>query len=108
MKTFKILHIEEDPDANFLLEEYLRRIRHIKVDWAPNRAIATGFLTTPYNLIICGGLVCDWEGRLSDILALKHSVPIIIYSDLDRHLFYLVESDISRIFGKTPEGQYSM
>lgn len=118
METFKILHIEDDIDCNFLLTESLRRTKNLRVEWAANRDASKKFMTeTTYDLIVCDGCIPGWDDHFRDVLCWSKNTPVCVYSARNNTDFepFALDSglqvdprDVFTIFSKSSEGTHNL
>lgn len=118
MKTFKILHVEDDIDCNFLLTESLRRDKSAKVDWVSNSLSAQkALMSDSYDLVVCDGNIPGWDNHFEDVLKWAKNTPMCIYSAKSETEFGSVrlpdgrEEDLRNlflIFSKASEGTHNL
>jgi len=107
MTVFHILHIEDNPDCNFLLTETFRKYQHIQIEWGCTRSVVMEQLTSanpPYDLIICDGEIPGWSNHFDEILDNTKGTPVIIYSAFGRRrMWEFLELGAHKVFSKGRE-----
>lgn len=105
--VFRILHVDDSPDCNFLLTETFRKDQHIKIDWGSTEPIVMDRLASaypPFDLIICDGEIPGWPRHFEDVLKASKGSPVIVYSAFARRrMWEFLELGAEKIFSKGRE-----